>query len=128
MREFDFAWTMPLTLGAIAYVSLLLVNSIAVLSHDRFLVPLGFVSATGANQNLYGANSYGNGFESYGNVGNVGEGEGPGVKQRAVALVGAVRTLMRSACPFSTRPTPADGPVPLIPINILVIVYEILLG
>lgn len=77
-------------LGSVAYVSLLLVNSVAILSEKRFLAPLNL---TGNAQST--TQSYGTGFESYGNVSNVGE-EGPGIKQRAVALVGAVRTLMRS--------------------------------
>lgn len=52
-------------------------------------------------------------YDAYG--GNIGQGqqEGPSIKERLVGLMGAVRTLMR---------------IPLIPINIVVIVYELLLG
>ncbi|KAM0752484.1 Yos1-like protein [Meredithblackwellia eburnea MCA 4105] len=103
---------MPLTIGSIAYVCLLLINSIAILNHDRFLVPLG-LTASGPHQphptpQQY---SYGPGFDAYGHPDAVAEG--PGVKQRLVTLVGAVRTLMR---------------IPLIPINCVVIIYELLLG
>ncbi|KAK4701519.1 immediate early response 3-interacting protein 1, partial [Phenoliferia sp. Uapishka_3] len=102
---------MGLTIGSIAYVCLLLINSIAILSHDRFLVPLGLTSSGGPSVGSAAPYSYGTGFDSYGHPDAVAEG--PGVKQRLVALVGAVRTLLR---------------IPLIPINIVVIVYELLLG
>lgn len=111
---------MPLTLGAIAYVCLLLVNSIAskqrfpkprvvelqaddsapfatvraVLSHDRFLVPLGLSASSPQPSSTAAPYAYGTGFDSYGHPDAVTEG--PGVKQRLVTLVGAVRTVMRS--------------------------------
>ena len=63
----------------------------------------------------------------------MGDGE-VGMKGRAVALVDAVRTLMRSEfrLPNSqlellTNPARLRA-VPLIPINIVVIVYEIIFG
>lgn len=86
-----------LSLSSIAYFSLLLTNSVAILSHDRFLVPLGLHSASASSSNnMYGGTGggYGDG-ESYG--GQMGGGsDAPGVKQQAIALVNAVRTLMRS--------------------------------
>ncbi|KAL8293740.1 hypothetical protein RQP46_000441 [Phenoliferia psychrophenolica] len=90
---------MGLSIGHMAYVCLLLINSIAT--------------------NPAAPYSYGTGFDSYGHPDAVAEG--PGIKQRLVLLVGAVRTLMRSEWKFMFL-------VPLIPINIVVIIYELLLG
>ena len=97
---------MPLSIGAISYVLLLFINAIAVLSHDRFLAPLGL---SRQQDNVYSntAAAYGNGFESYGNTNNITE-DGPGVKQRAIDLVAAVRTLMRS----QSRPRPLSIVLP----------------
>lgn len=90
-------------LGNLAYFCLLLVNAVAVLSHDRFLAPLGLTSSA-AQANAapsFGAQpGYGNGFESYGGgpgMGAIGaDKDGPSIKMRAIMLVDAVRTLMRS--------------------------------
>ncbi|KAF8222168.1 Yos1-like protein [Tricholoma matsutake] len=94
-------------LGQIFKVSLLLINAIAVLSEDRFLARLGWVSS-GQPQSVnasfhptYDQNGYG-----------VIQGE-VGLKARLIDLISAVRTLMR---------------IPLIGFNILVVVYELLLG
>lgn len=73
-----------LSIGGVLYVSLLLVNSVAILNHERFLVPLGFHAGHSATQ------------QQYDPYAAPGQNDGPTVKARAVALVGAVRTLMRS--------------------------------
>lgn len=96
-------------LGNLAYFCLLLVNAVAVLSADRFLAPLGLTSSSASASSNSAPNfgqaqsAYGNGFESYGvPSGNVGGGEkdGPSVKMRAIMLVDAIRTLMRSERTF----------------------------
>lgn len=131
-------------LGSVAYFCLLLINSVAILNKERFLTPLGLTSTSpssslGPNSYQQGGGGYGNGFESYSNSqGNVGGAEGEvSMKMRAVALVDAVRTLMRSALlSFFPLWWARSGElivlwictVPLIPINIAVIVYEILFG
>ncbi|KDQ15387.1 hypothetical protein BOTBODRAFT_158205 [Botryobasidium botryosum FD-172 SS1] len=85
-------------IGSILYITLLLVNAIAVLNEERFLARIGWSSTHPANQ-----------YEQPG----FGEPGGPGVKARIINLIGAVRTLMR---------------IPLILLNIVVIVYELVLG
>ncbi|GAA5933816.1 Yos1p [Sporobolomyces koalae] len=101
--------------GSVAYFALLVINSIAVLSKDRFLAPLGLTTSHFQQQAQQASNqavdAYGMPLGQMG-VGGQGNGE-VGVKVRAVQLVDAVRTLMR---------------IPLIPINIAVIVYELLFG
>ncbi|RDB22619.1 Protein transport protein YOS1 [Hypsizygus marmoreus] len=99
---------MILLLGTIFKVALLLINAVAVLSEDRFLARLGWVSGQpqGANAGFtqtYDQAGYGAGV----NQGDVG------LKARLIDLISAVRTLMR---------------IPLIGVNIIVIVYELLLG
>jgi len=93
-------------LGTIIYVSLLVVNAMAVLSEDRFLARIGWSSSQPLNANAnagfqYDQNAYG------------GAQPDVGIKSRLIDLISAVRTLMR---------------IPLIGINILIIVYELLLG
>jgi len=92
-------------LGTVFKVSLLLINAIAVLSEDRFLARLGWVSgqqaANPGYQQTYDQNGYGT---VQGDV---------ALKTRLIDLISAVRTLMR---------------IPLIGINIIVIIYELLLG
>lgn len=122
-------------LGSVAYFCLLLINSIAILNKERFLVPLGLTtnhsipgSGTATPSGVYGQNQY----DAY--SGQIGAGPGEdGLKSRLVQLVDAVRTLMRSelgqqqlACIHELTHCPPV--VPLIPINILVIVYELILG
>ncbi|GAA6005229.1 hypothetical protein JCM11491_002628 [Sporobolomyces phaffii] len=98
--------------GSVAYFALLVVNSIAVLSKDRFLSPLGLTTS-----HFHQQQQQQSGFDAYGmptgQMGGGGGGPDVSVKMRAVQLVDAVRTLMR---------------IPLIPINIAVIIYEILFG
>jgi hypothetical protein len=93
-------------LGTVIYVTLLLINAMAVLSEDRFLARIGWSTVQFQNvntgfQQTYDQNGYG------GPPGDIG------VKARIVNLIGAVRTLMR---------------IPLIGINIGVIIYELVLG
>ncbi|KAI8628026.1 Yos1-like protein [Xylariaceae sp. FL1651] len=81
-------------LGNLIYVSVLLVNAIAILSEDRFLARINFSSA-----------SYDPAF-----------GAGPdaqSIRGKIINLVASVRTLMR---------------IPLIVVNTLIILYELVLG
>ncbi|KAF2496549.1 Yos1-like protein [Lophium mytilinum] len=79
-------------LGGLFYVSVLLVNAIAVLSEDRFLARIGWTSGSDPGFGGMQENS---------------------VKAKMVNLVSSVRTLMR---------------IPLIVINTLIILYELILG
>lgn len=88
-------------IGKFLYVILLVVNGIAILSEDRFLNRIGWGSGS---QNT-------NGFQYQQFQGGAGDNES--VKSRLVNLIGAIRTLLR---------------VPLIGVNIIVILYELVLG
>jgi len=93
-------------LGKVFQVSLLLINAIAVLSEDRFLARLGWVSGQQQTVNT----GYHQGYDQSGyGVAQVDVG----LKARLIDLISAVRTLMR---------------IPLIGFNIIVIIYELLLG
>lgn len=85
--------------GKLLYVIVLCVNGVAVLSEDRFLNRIGWGSLLGAAQ-----------LQSQYGVKQGGEGS---IKQRMVTLISATRTLMR---------------LPLIVVNILIIMYELILG
>lgn len=80
--------------GNIIYVTLLLLNAVSILSEERFLVPLGLSasSPSAASNSAYGG-GYGGGFDNYGAP---NAGEGPGMKERMITLVAAIRTVMRS--------------------------------
>ncbi|KZP00187.1 Yos1-like protein [Calocera viscosa TUFC12733] len=89
-------------LGTLIYVSLLVVNAIAILNEERFLARIG-LSTQSQGQ------AYNTGFDqAYGD-----QGGGPSVRTQLVNLIGAVRTLLR---------------LPLIIVNVVVIVYELVLG
>lgn len=92
-----------LGLGKLFQVTLLLINAVAVLSEDRFLARLGWVSGQAQNPN------YNQGYDQAA----FAPGGEVGLKVRIIDLISAVRTLMR---------------IPLILANILVISYELLLG
>ncbi|KAN0132627.1 Yos1-like protein [Lactarius tabidus] len=94
-----------LFLGGIFYIGLLLVNAVAVLSEDRFLARIGWSSIQPPNSVGFQPNYDGSG---YGNP-----AQDIGVKGRLINLISAVRTVMR---------------IPLIGINIVVIIYELILG
>ncbi|GAA6059704.1 hypothetical protein JCM10212_000232 [Sporobolomyces blumeae] len=96
--------------GSVAYFALLMINAVAVLSKERFLAPLGLTTS-----HFHHQHQMAQGYDAYGMpTGAMAGGSGDvSVKMRAVQLVDAVRTLMR---------------IPLIPINIAVIIYEILFG
>lgn len=86
-------------LGKLVYVIILVVNGIAILSEDRFLNRIGWGSLSGASLNqLYSSIDVGNDVL---------------IKSKLINLMGAIRTLLR---------------VPLIVINVLLILYELLLG
>jgi len=95
-------------LGTILLVSLLFINAIAILNEERFLAGIGLASTSrqtrettnvGYNQGGYDQAGYGD--------------QDIGMKARLIDLISAVRTLMR---------------IPLIPINIVVILYELVWG
>jgi len=89
-----------LGLGTFFYVTLLLINAMAVLSEERFLARIGWsTSQNTANMQQPG----------YDNMGYGGQ-QDVGVKRRLIELIGAVRTLMR---------------VPLIFVNLGIILFEI---
>ncbi|KAJ7904508.1 ER-to-golgi transport membrane protein [Mycena olivaceomarginata] len=97
-------------LGTVIYVSLLVINSMAILSEDRFLARIGWVSSSQApNANATFHQTYDPQTGGYG----AQQGGEPSMKARLVDLISAVRTLMR---------------IPLIGVNILIIIYELLLG
>ncbi|KAH7929438.1 Yos1-like protein [Leucogyrophana mollusca] len=95
-----------LTLGTILYVSLLLINAMAVLSEDRFLARIGWSSAQPQNANTAFQQSYDQSGYGY-------PQQDVGVKARIINLISAVRTLMR---------------IPLIGLNLVIIGYELILG
>jgi len=92
--------------GTMLYVSLLLINGVAILNEERFLARIGWSSST---QQVRDTTMY---HQGYGQDG-YGASQDIGVKARIVDLISAVRTLMR---------------IPLIGANILVILYELALG
>ncbi|KAF1355004.1 Yos1-like protein [Delphinella strobiligena] len=81
-------------LGGLFYVSILLINAIAILSEDRFLARIGW----GSTQT---EPAFGGGQDT------------TSMKAKIVNLIASVRTLMR---------------IPLIAINMLIIIYELVLG
>ncbi|PWY80697.1 Yos1-like protein [Aspergillus sclerotiicarbonarius CBS 121057] len=81
-------------LGKLVYVIILLINSLAVLSEDRFLARIGW----GRTQ---GDPAFGAAYDT------------TSVKAKTINLIASVRTVMR---------------IPLIVINTIVIVYELILG
>ncbi|OJJ05627.1 hypothetical protein ASPVEDRAFT_153811 [Aspergillus versicolor CBS 583.65] len=81
-------------LGRLVYVIILITNSIAILSEDRFLARIGWgrPQADAAFGAAYDSTS---------------------VKAKTINLIASVRTVMR---------------IPLIVINTIIIVYELILG
>jgi len=96
---------MAFSLGTIIYVTLLLVNAIAVLNEERFLARIGL--STQSPSQAYSQPSFDQAY------GGQNPNAGPSVRDQLVNLIGAVRTLLR---------------LPLIAANVAVIVYELLLG
>lgn len=84
--------------GKLIYISVLLLNAIAILSEDRFLARIGMGRSAMAQEN----------------AGFGGPRQDPdSMKSRLINLISSIRMVTR---------------VPLIAANILIIVYEILLG
>ncbi|KAI9375987.1 YOS1 family protein [Aspergillus lucknowensis] len=81
-------------LGRLVYVIILITNSIAILSEDRFLARIGW-GRTQADP------AFGATYDS------------TSVKAKTINLIASVRTVMR---------------IPLIVINTIIIVYELILG
>jgi len=98
-----------LSIGSILYVSLLLTNAVAILNEERFLARIGWSSVQPQVANQAYNQSYGQSYDQSG----YGNPVDAGVKGRLINLISAVRTLMR---------------IPLIALNLIVIVYELILG
>ncbi|KAL0076092.1 Yos1-like-domain-containing protein [Phycomyces blakesleeanus] len=106
---------MSLGLGQLFYVLLCFINAVAVLSEDRFLAKIGWNAQSDA------------GF---------GSDQTQSIKSKMVNLISAVRTLMRSKFRLKMDSKKKRKMlklnifvvVPLIAINIIVIIYEIILG
>ena len=134
-------------LGSILYIALLLVNSVAVLSEERFLsrgeqlqsesclaretkcfaCAVGWSSQSSQQQQFAPANYVDPVY------GQPHSADSAGVKVRLINLISAVRTLLRSqstltlyACCSMLRIFGLT--VPLIAVNIIVIGYELVLG
>jgi hypothetical protein len=93
-------------LGVVLYVTLLLINAMAILNEDRFLARIGWSSTQPSNVNAAF-------HQPYDQTGYGVAQPDVGVKVRLINLIGAVRTLMR---------------IPLIGLNLVVIIYQVLLG
>ncbi|KAF8341431.1 Yos1-like protein [Cantharellus anzutake] len=85
--------------GVIIYVPLLLTNAVAILNEERFLAPIGWSTVQQP-------------VATY-DQGGFGDPQGDTIKARLIALISAVRTLLR---------------FPLILANILIIIWELLFG
>ena len=134
---------MALGFGTLLYVALLLVNAMAVLSEDRFLarsswtpfrtrlpwteppIVVGWASTPSQAMNA----AYNPPYDQnvYGGV----QGQA-GIKAGMINLLSAVRTVMRSAFALIfariAASTDVRSAVPLIGLNIVVIIYQLLLG
>ncbi|KAF9651164.1 Yos1-like protein [Thelephora ganbajun] len=114
--------------GTLFYVSVLLVNALAVLSEERFLARIGWDSTQAQAQTAAYNQPYAQGYDQTG----YGRQQDASVKTRIINLISAVRTLMRStslSCVkaiYSKRTNPPV--VPLIGLNLIIIVYEMISG
>jgi len=95
--------------GTLFYVSILLVNALAVLNEERFLARIGWGSAQAQTAATAYNQPYGQGYDQTGYGGQ----QDVNVKARIINLISAVRTLMR---------------IPLIGLNLIIIVYEMIPG
>lgn len=109
-----------LGLGSIFYVSLLLINAMAILNEERFLAISMSSADTCEGQALMGLplvgwtskstqsaqqNVYHQPYDPYSGIGMNGPGQDIGVKAKLINLIGAVRTLMRGTFQYySTNP------------------------
>ena len=133
-------------LGSILYIALLLVNSVAVLSEERFLSrgepiqsnhremlkvlcvrAVGWSSQSSQQQQFTQANYVDPVY------GQPHSADSAGVKVRLINLISAVRTLLRSQstltlCACCSMLRIFGLTVPLIAVNIIVIGYELVLG
>ncbi|ODV83806.1 hypothetical protein CANARDRAFT_29777 [[Candida] arabinofermentans NRRL YB-2248] len=103
-------------LGTLFYSILFLVNGIAVLSEDRFLNRIGWGSSSSSmTPNSSASLSTGGGYDylSGDSSNSMSDINSSGIKSRIVNLIGATRTLLR---------------FPLILVNVIVIIYELVLG
>jgi len=92
----------------------LFINAIAILNEERFLARIGWSTAQAAQHAQGEPYSQPYGEPAFGGAPGGGmNGAEPGVKERIITLISAVRTLMR---------------IPLIAVNVLIIMYELVLG
>ncbi|TID25529.1 hypothetical protein CANINC_002919 [Pichia inconspicua] len=97
-------------IGSLLYAILFFINGVAVLSEDRFLARIGWSTKSINNSNNNTAAQYGYGdYNMTGSNTNIDSG----IKARIINLINATRTLLR---------------IPLIVINVVVIIYELVLG
>ncbi|VEU21497.1 DEKNAAC102661 [Brettanomyces naardenensis] len=99
-------------LGTLFYSILFLVNGIAVLSEDRFLNRIGWGSVKQTQSSQQASGAFGD-YANLMNTGNTADGSLTGVKSRLINLISATRTLLR---------------FPLIVVNVVVILYDLILG
>ncbi|WVQ82468.1 hypothetical protein IAT38_004597 [Cryptococcus sp. DSM 104549] len=99
--------------GSLLYIGLLFTNAIAILNEERFLARIGWSTRTPTAANSGFGHSPTPGLYDSGFNNGMSSGDGPGVKAKLVNLIGATRTLMR---------------IPLIVVNVVVIVYEVIFG
>ncbi|CAI8496306.1 hypothetical protein ACO0OL_002379 [Hanseniaspora opuntiae] len=93
--------------GRFFYVSLFLINAVAILNEERFLRRIGLGSNKSHAQIMQQHNSY-----PYAN--SAANNMAPdSIKAKLVSLIYSIQTLLR---------------IPLIIINLLVIIYELILG
>lgn len=90
-------------LGKLLYIIILSVNGIAVLSEDRFLNRIGWSTQNNGPS--------GEQYQQF--MTGVNQNDNQTIKTRLINLIGAIRTLLR---------------VPLIAINVIIILYELVLG
>lgn len=111
-------------LGGVLYVSVLLINAVAILSEDRFLARINL--SPGTHEPGFGASA-----------------DSQSVQAKIVNLIASVRTLMRSKCARICASLHPHGRarclsilkkhansriVPLIVVNTLIILYQLVLG
>ncbi|XBW35746.1 hypothetical protein QEN19_001316 [Hanseniaspora menglaensis] len=94
--------------GSFFSVSLFLINSIAILNEERFLRRIGLGSNKSQAELQHNSNQY-----PYATSTNTVNANNDSIKSKLISLIYSVQTLLR---------------IPLIVINTLVIIYELIFG
>ncbi|OBA27008.1 Yos1-like protein [Hanseniaspora valbyensis NRRL Y-1626] len=94
--------------GRFFYVSLFFINAIAILNEERFLRRIGLGSNKSQAQLQQQHNQY-----PYSTTANTQNINNDSIKAKLISLIYSIQTLLR---------------IPLIIINVLVIIYELLFG